>query len=92
MGFSENTNENDSSAMGFCSSLSNTGNNMFDILLFDFDNILSQRMFRALRPIDLRVVQAFSPLLEIHTNDAVFDLFECFAKAYWRLLILLSSN
>jgi len=46
--------------------------------LFGCDEVSSKEIFKALRPIDLRLAQTISPLLDIHTNEVILDLFLLF--------------
>lgn len=52
----------------------------------------SHDMLKAFRPIDFSSEQICFPLLEMQTNEGDDVLFAYFSNAYWRFLIILSSN
>jgi len=86
---SEHTNEEESTAYDFCNKISNEGNIL--VAFVGVEDIPSQDILKALKPIDLSSAQIELPLLNIHTNEVVSVWFICFSKAYRRLFILLIS-
>jgi len=86
---SEHTNEEESIANDFCNKISNEGNIL--AILVGVEDIPSQEILKALKPIDLSSAQIELPLLNIHTNEVVSVWFICFSKAYRILFILLIS-